>query len=258
MTISLTVDGRPVLAEPGESLLDVARRAGAEVPSLCHHPGLRPYGACRLCLVEVTVGGRSRTTTSCNREVEEGMDVRTDTAELRRHRRAVLELLAAMAPGSSAVRSLARAHGVEEPRFASGDPPAGRERCVLCGLCARVCSEVVGACAITLSGRGTRRGLEVPFGERVAESCIGCGACASVCPTGAIDMEVDAVEILKARVDGPRPCRYALMGLAPGAICPNDYECARCEVDQRFTEACAPLHPIFAARGLAAPADWEE
>ncbi|MFO8073777.1 MAG: 2Fe-2S iron-sulfur cluster-binding protein [Polyangia bacterium] len=258
MSLELTIDGKRVEAEKGESLLEVARRAGARIPSLCHHPLLRPYGACRLCLVEVEERGRVKTTTSCNYEVREGISVRTDTPELRRHRRMVLELILSRAPDAPAVRELAKEYGIEKPRFSTAPPPAGRDRCILCGLCARVCEEVVGACAITLFGRGDKRGLEVPFGELIAESCIGCGACAAVCPTGAIEMESIAAAVLRARPAVDRPCRYALMGLMPGALCPNDYRCAACEVDQRFVEACDPYHPIFAARGLISLEDGED
>ncbi len=254
----ITVDGTPVEASAGESLLEVARRAGAQVPSLCHHKWLRPYGACRLCLVEVTRGGRTRLTTSCNYEVLPDIEVRTDSDVIRRHRRMVLQLLLGLAPDAAAVKGLARAAGVAEAAFRPAPAPAGRDGCIVCGLCARVCAEVVGAAAITLSGRGERKGLEVPFGERIADSCIGCGACAAVCPTDAIRMEDIAVAALRKRPATDRPCRYALMGMMPGALCPNDYDCARCEVDQRFVEACRPEHPIFAARGLLRPAGWEE
>ncbi|HUT77664.1 MAG TPA: 2Fe-2S iron-sulfur cluster-binding protein [Polyangia bacterium] len=254
----ITVDGNPVETSAGESLLDAARRAGAQIPSLCHHRLLKPYGACRLCLVEVTRGGRTRLTTSCNYEVLPDIEVRTDSEDIRRHRRMVLQLLLGLAPDAAAVKGLARAAGATEAAFRPAPAPAGRKDCIVCGLCARICAEVVGAAAITLSGRGERKGLEVPFRERIADSCIGCGACAAVCPTDAISMEDIAVALLRRRPATDRPCRHALMGAMPGAICPNDYDCARCEVDQRFVEACRPEHPIFAARGLTRPAGWEE
>jgi bidirectional [NiFe] hydrogenase diaphorase subunit len=255
VSLVLSIDGRKVEAAPGRSLLDVAREGGAEIPSLCHHPLIRPYGECRLCLVEVTRRGRTRVTTSCDYEVQGGIEVRTDTERLRSHRRMVLALMLGLAPHAPAVQGLARAHGVTEPLFAPRELTPRREGCILCGLCSRVCGEVVGASALTLSGRGRQRALEVPFDEPLSSSCIGCGACASVCPTGAVEMERAAVERLRERWGETRPCRYALMGLAPGAVCPNDYMCATCEVDQRFVEACRPDHPIFAARGLVRPFD---
>ena len=257
MAISLTIDGEQVTAKEGQSLLAVARAAGAMIPSLCAHPHLKPYGACRMCLVEVTRNGRNRITTSCNYEVLDGIEVRTDTEEVRRHRKMVLRLLLGIAPEASAIVGMAKANGVDEPTFTPREPPAGRENCILCGLCARVCEEVVGACALTLSGRGDRKGLEVPYAQRVAESCIGCGACAAVCPTGAVEEESIKVEVLRKRPATERKCRYNMMGLMPGALCPNNYDCAVCEVDQRFVEACRPHHPIFAAKGLISPKGWE-
>jgi len=259
MALSLTIDGKQVSAEPGESLLDVALRNGAEIPYLCHYPKIKPYGACRLCLVEVTKGGRKKITTSCNYEVLDGIEVRTNTDEVRAHRKMVLELLVGLAPEATRVKGLARAYGVKDSgRFRPLPPPADRDNCILCGLCSRICGEVVGAHAITFSGRGDRKGLEVPYRDRIADSCIGCGACAWICPTGAIEMESIAVDVLRERPATDRPCRYALMGMMPGAVCPNNYDCRLCEVDQRFFETCRPLHPVFAVRGVVVPAGWEE
>jgi len=258
MTLELTIDGKPAAAQPGESLLEVTRRHGAEVPSLCHHPLLEAYGACRVCLVEVTKAGRPKITTSCNYEVQAGIAVATNTLRVRSHRKMSLELLLALAPEAKAVQGLARAYGVTTPRFALSAPPGGRKNCILCGLCARACDRVVKASAIGLAGRGDHRRLEVPFGDELASSCIGCGACASVCPTGAIELESVKVARLRKSPATARECRYALMGLMPGALCPNNYDCARCEVDQRLVAATRPHHPVFAARGLHVPAAWEE
>ena len=116
----------------------------------------------------------------------------------------------------------------------------------------------MGASAITLSGKGTARGVEVPFREWISDACIGCGACDAICPTECIEMEARKIEQLRKLPVAERPCRYALMGLMNGAVCANNYECATCEVDQRIFEACHPEHPIFAARDLLPVAGYME
>jgi NADH dehydrogenase/NADH:ubiquinone oxidoreductase subunit G len=250
MALNLTINDEKVTAEAGESLLDVARKNGFQIPSLCHHPMLQPYGACRICLVEVIKGGRTKLTTACNYEVQEGIEVKTETAEVKEHRKMLLELLLGQAPKSKRVQRLAEVEGLEEVGFEKVDSVSGRENCIVCGLCARVCSEVVGVCAVTLSGRGDKKALEVPFKDWIFEQCIGCGACTSVCPTGAIDMEKRKIELLRELPPEERACRYAKMGLIVGAVCTNNFECAKCEVDQRFLEEVYPNHPIFLARGM--------
>lgn len=248
--VDFEAQGRACRGQRGESLLEALRRCGFAVPSLCHHPGLKPYGACRLCLVEVQAGAgrRRRLVTSCDYPLEEGLEVFLDTEKVIRHRLVVLELLLSMAPSSPRIRDLAAEYGV-----AGGRLEESREAgdCILCGLCARVCREAAGAEALALAGRGRRRSLENrPFGDFPAD-CIGCGACAHVCPTGAISMEEIAVSRLRGRFGAERPCRYALMGLTPGAVCENDYQCWRCEVDQRMVDRAGDRHPIFLARGRA-------
>ena len=186
MTVKFTINGVGVEAEAGASVLDVARRYGFEVPSLCHHEAVTAYGACRVCLVEITKGGRKKLTTCCNYEALEGISVVTDTPEIRRHRAMVLELILAEAPDAEAVRKLAAAHGVKAARFPAKAAADGQKRdCILCGLCVRVCSEIVEVNALTFNGRGDRRGVGTPYLEQ-PQSCIACGACAWVCPTNCI------------------------------------------------------------------------
>lgn len=185
-TVTFTINGVEVTAEAGANVLDVARENGFEIPSLCHHEAVSPYGACRVCLVEINKGGRKRITTSCNYEVLNGIEVKTDSEEIRRHRANVLELILAEAPGSKRVQGLAAEYGVTESRFArESDSDLERNDCMLCGLCVRVCEEIVGVSALTFNGRGDKKGVGGPFLEE-PQACIACGACAWACPTDCI------------------------------------------------------------------------
>ncbi len=185
--ITFTINGIEVTAEKGENVLDVARKHGFDIPSLCHHEAVTPYGACRVCLVEITKGGRKKITTSCNYEVLDGIEVKTDSEEIRRHRAMVLELIRAEAPGSKRVQRLAEEYGVFGPSRFSRESDSGEDRndCMLCGLCVRVCEEIVGVNALTFHGRGDKKGVGGPFMEE-PKACIACGACAWVCPTDCI------------------------------------------------------------------------
>jgi bidirectional [NiFe] hydrogenase diaphorase subunit len=182
--VRFRIDGREVEAAGGAMLLPVGLENGFAVPHLCHHEAVIPYGACRLCLVEVTKGGRTRMTTSCNYPVDAGIEVATGTENVRRARRMILELLLARAPRSEQILTMAQEAGVDRSRFRVIEEARD---CILCGLCERVCREVVGANAISFINRGDRREVRPPFGDPVA--CIACGACVYVCPTDCIKME---------------------------------------------------------------------
>lgn len=245
--ITLHMDGRRVRAVKGELLLDVARREGIPIPSLCAFEGLRPYAACRLCLVKVGIRGRERVVTSCNYPVSDGLVVQTSDARIRRLRRTAAALLLAMAPASAEVRALARSLGVKEERFRVRD---ASNRCIACGLCVRICEDVVGAHAVTFSSRGAGRKVTLPFDEMDLEACTACGACSFVCPTGCIDMEARKLRQLRDRWrPDERPCRYALMGLLPGAVCDHDYDCPTCSLDRRMFELAQGTHPVFLLSG---------
>lgn len=183
--VTLTIDGRDVEAEKETSLLEAAKSIGISIPTLCYHPALSPFGACRLCTVEIISRGRSRLVTSCNYPVEEGLEVRTSSPPVIRARKMLIELMLARAPKAKVLQDLAREYGVDKVRFKVGNE---EELCILCGLCVRMCEEVVGVSAINFTKRGTEREVTV-LPEISPEVCIGCGACASVCPTGLITVE---------------------------------------------------------------------
>jgi len=245
--ITLRIDGKKVHAARGEFLLDAARREGFEIPALCAFEGLRPYAACRICLVRVRSRGRERVVTSCNYPLSEGLEVRTSDAGIKRLRKGTAALLLAMAPASAEIRALARSLGVKETRLRSRD---ASNRCIACGLCVRICEDVMGACAITFSFRGAGRKVTLPFDEMDLEACTACGACSFVCPTGCIDMEGRKLRQLQDRWrPGERPCRYALMGLLPGAVCDHDYDCPTCSLDRRMFELTQGTHPVFLLTG---------
>jgi len=186
--INFTLDGREVRAEPGETVLSVARRYGIEIPTLCHHEALTPYAACRLCVVEAFWGKRSKLVTSCVYTPWADERIETNTDRVRRARKMILEMLLARCPEVDVIRDLASGYGVEQARFRSHGVEVSQERCILCGLCVRVCAEAVGQNAIGYANRGTERVISTPFGKN-ADECIGCGACVFVCPTDALHYE---------------------------------------------------------------------
>ncbi len=181
----LTIDGQVIESPAGSTVLQAIRSIGAHLPTLCYWEGLPPYGACRLCLVE-TIAPQRQVIAACAYPAEEGMVIDTQGLRALAIRKMMLEFMLARCPASDVIRSLAAEAGVTSTRFTS--VAGSDELCILCGLCVRVCRDLVGAAAIGFIGRGADREVGAPF-QLQADACIGCGACAAVCPTGAVKIE---------------------------------------------------------------------
>ncbi|MBC8461980.1 MAG: (2Fe-2S)-binding protein, partial [Deltaproteobacteria bacterium] len=148
--IQLEIDGHIVEVEEGTTILKAAEKLDIKIPTLCYHPLLEPYAACRICTVEVIAEGVSELVTSCNTQVQEGMVVQTQSEKSLNARRINLELLMAQAPAARVVQELAAELGVEKTRLTIEKP---EEKCILCGLCVRTCEQVVGVSAISFVNR---------------------------------------------------------------------------------------------------------
>lgn len=184
--VSLTINDREIKAKEGMTILDAARDAGIYIPTLCYHEKLAPYGACRICTVEVSKGKKNSLVTSCVYPVEEGLVVNTDSPRVIKLRKMLLELM--LAPSAAkTIQDLASQHAVTQPRF-----EAEKTNCILCGLCVRYCNEIKKANAIGFVGRGTER--RVVFYPQIASTvCASCRECFRLCPTGKLPSETDGV-----------------------------------------------------------------
>ena len=192
--VTLIINDEEVKAKEGMTILEAARNAGIGIPTLCYHEKLAPYGACRLCTVEIVRGQRSRLVASCVYTVEDGLIVKTESEPVIKGRKMLLELMWARAPGVQPIRNYGMRYGISgvqairdygitsisttkfeiEPTF-----------CILCGLCVRYCTEVKRENAIGFIGRGTEREV-VFFPEIARKECPNCKECYSICPTGAL------------------------------------------------------------------------
>jgi bidirectional [NiFe] hydrogenase diaphorase subunit len=181
---TIQVNGKSLEAAEATTVLDVARREGIAIPTLCHHEALGPYGACRLCVVEAE-GPMLRKTlvSSCTLPVSNGLVVETESPAVKQARKIIFELLIGRSE-STQIREMAARYGVLTSRFIAKET----DDCVRCGLCVRVCRDKMGTSAISFAGRGQKRRVTAEFGQ-ISQTCMGCGSCASVCPTGAIKLK---------------------------------------------------------------------
>lgn len=214
----LRIDGIDVVGTTGQSILDVARDHGIEIPTLCYVDGLSVWGGCRLCLVEIA--GINRLLPACATLVAENMDILTKTEKLQHYRKVILEMLFAernhicsvcVSNGHCELQDLGQEHGIDHVhlpyRYPSLSVDASHDRylldhnrCVMCTRCVRVCAEVEGAHTKGVGGRGIESliidDLSEPWGD--SQTCTSCGKCVHVCPTGAlVDKGVSVGEMVK-------------------------------------------------------------
>jgi len=196
---TLIINGQEVHAEDGQTILEVAKANGIEIPTLCYHPLLEPYGACRLCTVEIIRRGWSQLETSCTYPARDGIEVKTNSPPVIEARKAILGLFLSRCPNVPVIQDLARQYGVTEPPFPVKDP---EEKCILCGMCVRTCHELVKADVLNFSEAGPERKVGPAFLEKTRQ-CIGCGACTIMCPTGAIEIVMERDAVYKEKPLGP-------------------------------------------------------
>ena len=187
--IQFTINDQQVEAQPGWTVLEAAREHGIDIPTLCYHEAVAPSGACRLCMVELKDGNWSKLVASCIYPVAEGIHIYTETERVHNVRRWIFEMLLATCPASPEISALAERYGVTATRFTSADPD---RTCMVCGLCSRVCEEVVGLSAISTVDRGVHKKVSSPF-LRPTDICVACGSCVTICPTGAMQAIFDSV-----------------------------------------------------------------
>jgi NADH-quinone oxidoreductase subunit G len=215
----LMIDDIPVLLDGERNLLELIRKAGISLPTLCYYSELSIYGACRMCMVETEEGGLEA---ACSTPPKAGMKIRTNTERLRSYRRTILELLLAnhcrdcttcRKNGACRLQELATRFGIERVRFPNtADSPdvddsslcitRDRSKCILCGDCVRMCREIQDVGAIDFAHRGAKTTVSTAFDAPLAESaCVGCGQCAAVCPTGALVVRNDTRRVWEALSD---------------------------------------------------------
>jgi len=178
--INLTIDSKEIKVEEGMTIFEAARSAGINIPSLCYHEKLKPYTACRICIVEVETKDGTTLDTACSHPVEENLIIKTRSERIDRIRKMILELMMAHSPHSPELIELAREYGADANRFEKES-----SFCILCGLCVRYCAEVKKANAVGFINRGLTR--EINFVPEIAsKECWNCKECFPLCPTEAL------------------------------------------------------------------------
>lgn len=220
--VNIIINGDAVSVSKGTTILNAARQAGVEIPTLCHLKQCTPTGACRICVVEVD--GARNLLASCTNPVAEGMKIQTHSNRVIDARKTILELMIANHPqdclkcdrsGFCALQSLSEEYGITEVPYEGkkrhnpidlSSPSIVRDadKCILCGKCVKVCEQIQTVNAIEFTKRGFESMIAPSFNCDLGEStCINCGQCIMVCPTGALT-EKNAIEQVRAALADPK------------------------------------------------------
>ena len=232
-TVQVEIDGLPATVKAGTSILRAARESGVDIPKLCATDSLKPFGSCRMCLVEVE--GRKGYPASCTTPIEAGMKIRTQTEALAQLRRNVMELyisdhpldcLTCSANGDCELQDMAGAVGLREVRYGfegenhldaatdSSNPyfQFDASKCIVCSRCVRACDEVQGTFALTIQGRGFESKVSAGISEDfLGSECVSCGACIQACPTATL-MEKSVVDHGQPERSVKTTCAYCGVG----------------------------------------------
>lgn len=243
----MLIDGQSVEFTDEKNILQVIRKAGIELPTFCYHSELSVYGACRMCVVEDKWGGIS---TSCSTPPKDGMEIKTNTPKLQKHRKMIIELLLANHDrdcttceknGRCKLQELAIRFGIKNVRFgerkevlpidnSSTSIIRNPNKCILCGDCVRVCEEVQGVGVLGFAHRGSKIQVMPAFGKALKDvDCVNCGQCRVVCPTGALIIRNETDKVWNALHNNKKrvvaqiapAVRVAIgeeFGMAPGEV----------------------------------------
>ena len=215
--ITIYIDNKEYKVEPGQTIMQAADKLGYKIPRLCYHPKLSIEGACRVCIVEVE--GARNYVASCASPVTDGMKVHTNTPEIRRARRDIIELILDNHPqdchtcerdGTCELQRLSSSVGIQnrhfegerkhyEEDYSSPSVVRNPNKCILCGRCVRMCSEIQKVTNLGLAGRGFKTVVMPAFDLPMDESvCAACGQCVNICPTAAFLENSDSKEVFDA------------------------------------------------------------
>ena len=254
---TVTIDGRKVRVKKDATVLDAAKKAGIWVPTLCYHPAISPDAVCRLCMVELDRGDWRQLITACNYPVRRDIVVYVSSERAQQARHGVMELLLARAPESQELKVLAERMGVKETRYPN--VTESQRNCILCGLCVRICEEIIGQAAIGFAGRGADRTVAAPF-RQPSDDCIGCGVCAAVCPVGTIKVRIhqdqQEVEISpfksRAKLLLCRKCGAPIVSIQVSEQVLDQVEMTNCEEFRERVHLCPKCRKLRTAARLEA------